>query len=352
MKTVDPKDKNLEREWIEENVNISKYLLLNYRVKSLNYNNSMMHKELSLARRLLLLLQDDQSKSCICYLDGELRKIIYNKLNATIPTASVPVNVTALAEDVKEAIAAEDIFKLDLVYCKYLTAVAYANCETQRAAASLLNRVFYGDNLQTLCRSNAQLDALPRELPASKSRKYETKAFQPDFLVYAWLFGHRFDLFVVEVKPPKSTMAAYDWIKMSREMKHMLEKPVMIGVKSPRVCGLWVDGYRCKTYTLEIKHDGIYKLIQLSDFDLPRKLEDIVKVRSIMKHLLTIKSIIETTKKNIELAIRRSKKGGLVEEEANEENVPRPCWLRDSPGEELRVTSCEPPKNGGREKSP
>lgn len=107
---------------------------------------------------------------------------------------------------------------------------------------------------------------MPRELPASASRKYEAKAFQPDFLVYAWLFGHRFDLFVVEVKPPKSTMAAYDLIKMSHEMKHMLEKPVMIGVKSPRVCGLWVDGRlyirikKERSYTNERKKSYVNRL--------------------------------------------------------------------------------------------
>lgn len=76
----------------------------------------------------------------------------------------------------------------------------------------------------------------------SAKRKYEERAFQPDFLTYAWLFGNRFDLFVVEVKPPKSTMAAYDLLKMTKEMKFMLGRLVNLGVEAPSVCGLWVDG--------------------------------------------------------------------------------------------------------------
>lgn len=58
----------------------------------------------------------DQSKSCICYLDGELRKIIYNKLNATIPTASVPVNVTALAEEVEEVNSIKEKDNQPIIY--------------------------------------------------------------------------------------------------------------------------------------------------------------------------------------------------------------------------------------------
>lgn len=77
----------------------------------------------------------------------------------------------------------------------------------------------------------------------------------------------------------------------------------------------------------------------MGEFELPKTIEDVVKLRNVMKHLWKLKMIIEENAKKIELAIRKMK-DSLQESERStmeSEDIPRPSWLRGSPGEERRV---------------
>jgi hypothetical protein len=52
----------------------------------------------------------------------------------------------------------------------------------------------------------------------------------------------RYDLFVIEVKKPGSTIALGDQRKVAYEFQKMLDYLVEKSAPSPVVCGLWVDG--------------------------------------------------------------------------------------------------------------
>ncbi|CAO3620584.1 unnamed protein product [Mucor hiemalis] len=141
-RTTNGIDENLNKEWMKEGINISKYLLKNFRIKSLEYNNSMGHKELSLARRFaphhLFYFPLNKEKSCICYLDANVIDGIHEDIRSTIVEAVVSSNITIWAVEVEEASRCEDKFTTDLLFSKYLTTAAENKCEVQRAAAYIL----------------------------------------------------------------------------------------------------------------------------------------------------------------------------------------------------------------------
>lgn len=66
--------------------------------------------------------------------------------------------------------------------------------------------------------------------------------YMPDFVVSVSCYERSFDLFTVEAKSPTSNHGPNDQKKIGYELKLMIDQLVDVGVKNPRVCGLWVDG--------------------------------------------------------------------------------------------------------------
>lgn len=68
--------------------------------------------------------------------------------------------------------------------------------------------------------------------------------FFTDFMASARLFGKKYDLFTVEMKPPggKYNGAYTDLVKVGKEMKIMVDELALAGVKEPIVCGMVVKG--------------------------------------------------------------------------------------------------------------
>jgi hypothetical protein len=69
-----------------------------------------------------------------------------------------------------------------------------------------------------------------------------SKKLYPDFKLQVNIKSFKFDLFVVEIKPPGSSLALYDQRKLAYELKTMIDHLVHAGIPSPVVCGLWVGG--------------------------------------------------------------------------------------------------------------
>lgn len=71
--------------------------------------------------------------------------------------------------------------------------------------------------------------------------------YKPDWVVYIKSWTSRLDLAVLELKRPSGSNngPVSDFVKLGRQMKTMLGKLVDIGVESPVVCGILVEGKEC-----------------------------------------------------------------------------------------------------------
>lgn len=134
---------------------------------------------------------------------------------------------------------------------------------------------------------------------------------QPDFTSYASVFGHRFDLFVVEIKPPNSSLGRHDFIKLAKEMMSILNRLIRLRLESPLVCGLWIDGHHCEALKMDLRVNGVYRLIELDNFELPKLIDDLTKVRTIVQKLLKIKRLIDIMTEDIERSIKKRKASQL-----------------------------------------
>ncbi|KAI9318180.1 hypothetical protein BX666DRAFT_1599376 [Dichotomocladium elegans] len=162
------------------------------------------------------------------------------------------------------------------------------------------------------CASEASSSISP---PAPK-RKRSDKML-PDFNCYGYILGRRFDLFIAEIKPPHSSNAVSDLPKLAKAMKRMIDILVAYGIDQPRVCGLWVQGtlillcydhthsfgkcsgFSCHTYAMDLEYEGIYRMVELDQFHLPRTVADLVLTKHAMECLLKVKGIIIRTLGNI-----------------------------------------------------
>lgn len=91
--------------------------------------------------------------------------------------------------------------------------------------------------------------------PKSKKPKPDTmnlKKCYPDYKLCSTYKKKHYDLFVVEVKPPSSSLALGDLRKLSYELYSMVNAMVDIGVESPVVCGIWVDGNVADIYIMMV----------------------------------------------------------------------------------------------------
>ncbi|KAG1501684.1 hypothetical protein G6F50_003234 [Rhizopus delemar] len=94
--------------------------------------------------------------------------------------------------------------------------------------------------------------------------------YKPDWVVYIKSWTSRLDLAVLELKRPSGSNngPVSDFVKLGRQMKTMLGKLVDIGVESPVVCGILVEGFKCSTYIMDLKYEATYRMIRLASFNL------------------------------------------------------------------------------------
>jgi Na+/glutamate symporter len=78
-------------------------------------------------------------------------------------------------------------------------------------------------------------------------------------------------------------------ILIGYELQKMIDTLVDANIPSPVVCGVWVDGKTCSTYKMDLKYNGLYRLIELDAFQLPTTMEDIMKARKIFSMLMKLK---------------------------------------------------------------
>ncbi|KAG2227851.1 hypothetical protein INT45_002089 [Circinella minor] len=187
-----------------------------------------------------------------------------------------------------------------------------------QVVTSLLRNIFYGPLLGAnwsnsqlavcgaISASSSSSSSPPESLStyASSNNIKESKLL-PDITVYAFVRSIRFDLLAVEVKPPGSGKGDDDKKrKVATEMHIMLDKLVDKRIESPSVCGISVDvnnidisefftqQAKCSTYILDLKYDGIYRLVELGSFELPSSINDVSKAKQCLAAFLQLKVIV------------------------------------------------------------
>ncbi|KAI8329622.1 hypothetical protein BC941DRAFT_193891 [Chlamydoabsidia padenii] len=90
-------------------------------------------------------------------------------------------------------------------------------------------------------------------------------------------------------------------------MMSILNRLIRLGLESPLVCGLWIDGHHCEALKMDLRANGVYRLIELDNFELPKSIDDLTKVRTIVQKLLKIKRLIDIMTEDIERSIKMRK---------------------------------------------
>ncbi|ORX47445.1 hypothetical protein DM01DRAFT_1310313 [Hesseltinella vesiculosa] len=365
--------------------------LQEFRKKSIVYNETKKHKELSLARILSIhhvyYFPLDKDKSCVAYLpEADAVNEVYDGLR--IDPVILPVDVVLWATDIQQAIETGDRFVMEKEFGSLLmksseskkdnlvdtahvlislTRMMLAHKKVpkrgaedtfvHRFVAPLIDNVFYGDkfgsywaNTQLGCTTvKTSVGSLPsRAMPLSSSsasspapssasssspvpasqQLLACQKLQPDFTLYSSLFGHRLDLFVVEIKPPQSSLAMADFVKLTKEMMNMVNRLALLHVTAPRVFGLWVDGYHCQTYMMDTHYHSMYRMIELDTFDLPKVLDDLPKIRSVMQKLMKVKSLLDATVLDIDRLIRKRKSSSQACNSSSTSSPPQSHWIK------------------------
>ncbi|KAI9278827.1 hypothetical protein BDA99DRAFT_493214 [Phascolomyces articulosus] len=83
-----------------------------------------------------------------------------------------------------------------------------------------------------------------------------------DYIVYhKCTAGDIFDLLAIEVKAPgksSSSQLQNDLVKTGKDMKSFIDRLATSGVYKPKVHDLFVDGYTCTTFTMQLIQDDAY----------------------------------------------------------------------------------------------
>lgn len=126
---------------------------------------------------------------------------------------------------------------------------------------------------------------------------------KPDIGLNTSTTGVRRDLLVIEVKSPKIKCTAMEIYKLAFEMQCMLNVLIEQNVPKPRTFGILVQGKlheqsrrdytkklrgnggKCPTYKMDLAYDGVYRMIQLHEFHLPKSQSNFGIVRSAIRIL-------------------------------------------------------------------
>jgi len=139
------------------------------------------------------------------------------------------------------------------------------------------------------------------ELDASihRKRKFDPSLQRgrvPDFTVSTSAKNKKQHLLVAEVKSPKHSSKALpdDLVKLGNEMKDSLDKMLDDGIdaRDMVICGLHVQGLRCSLFTMDLKYDGVYRMILLDRFYLPRDHYDFILFQKAAEVLMQAKLIV------------------------------------------------------------
>ncbi|KAI8139785.1 hypothetical protein BJV82DRAFT_626136 [Fennellomyces sp. T-0311] len=115
--------------------------------------------------------------------------------------------------------------------------------------------------------------------------------------------GAKYDLLVVEVKPPAKSsrnQLQSDFVKLGKEMKDIIDALIDFGVEAPCACGILVEGFAVKTYSMQLKCEGVYVMLHHESVRLLETPEDVHSLPAIVECFVQLKNIVQPTIKRID----------------------------------------------------
>ncbi|CAO3639221.1 unnamed protein product [Cunninghamella echinulata] len=353
-----------EEKWFVDNFNVSDYLF-EYRQKSIEVIRKYTTKEQSFSRLLSLnhifFFPLNKDKSCVRLL--EQQDLIYNELFFDVKCNEVSqdfckkiflwtfdiLNALKLNNETLDEIMGNILLDVAVAKDQVLRNVVYTliyltrSLEEEvhlnsRGEDTFVHRYLspYLENLYSGSRLGKKWASKQLESSTTTATKY-----LPDFTLFINICGLVFDLMVVEVKKPNDCRNIMDMPKIGAEMKNLLNELVNYKVESPVVVGLWVSGFFCKSYKMDLSYNGVYRLVQLDEFELPHTIDDITKSSTIISCFLKMKNIINNTITNLENASKRKLKiisnNTSNTNNTNSEKIPQKHWQRHSSEKVFRI---------------
>ncbi|KAI7847469.1 hypothetical protein BDC45DRAFT_562282 [Circinella umbellata] len=193
-----------------------------------------------------------------------------------------------------EMIAANTLHRLALNFCYGAPDVKLEDSFVHNIVSVVFESVFHSDLLLSHQWANGCLAGTKRKVASSLGT-----LFKPDFVVFMQHRQDRYGLAVSEIKSPcnanSNNVIESDRVKMGREMKWMLNDLLKKGVHDPVVGGILLEGYKMKTYKMDLRYPQVYRMIQLSSVTLFDHLQGASMFPSILSNILQIKGIIRKT---------------------------------------------------------
>lgn len=115
---------------------------------------------------------------------------------------------------------------------------------------------------------------------------------------YKAITGDVFDILSVEVKPPtKSSQAQLqsDFVKLGKELKSIIDRLIGRGVENPTACGVLVEGYDCRTYSLRLVAEGVYLMVEHGCIQLLKSPQAVNSLPVIIEHLMQLRTLLGPT---------------------------------------------------------
>ncbi|ORE08285.1 hypothetical protein BCV72DRAFT_203949, partial [Rhizopus microsporus var. microsporus] len=65
-----------------------------------------------------------------------------------------------------------------------------------------------------------------------------------------------------------------DFVKLGKQLQVATTKLISVGVVDPIVIGLLVEGVHAEMYVMDLSYNGIYRMINVGQFDFPRNIQN------------------------------------------------------------------------------
>ncbi|CAG8634169.1 8224_t:CDS:10 [Ambispora leptoticha] len=126
---------------------------------------------------------------------------------------------------------------------------------------------------------------------------------KPDFTVRTTNPKKHVELLIGEIKPPKvrDALSAVDLVYLGKTMKNALDKSIGDGVDDLVICGIQIIG---RAYVMDLRFDGIYRMILIGEFELPKAATSWCTILGCYRVLATIRDIVNEEAAHYQLVTR------------------------------------------------
>ncbi|KAI9025215.1 hypothetical protein CLU79DRAFT_833870 [Phycomyces nitens] len=185
-------------------------------------------------------------------------------------------------------------------------------------AKNILKTWVRSDDTDEACRYQDDYRSIANgAVSGSSGRKRQTdpdaQARKGDFSIYT-CDNHLSQLvFLMECKSPRASPSG-DFVKMANCFKDCVDKAIKDGVDHSvlTVCSLLCESSRCKVFSMDLKYHGMYRLIEIGTFYLPRDHNNLYDPLGAFQVMNQCQKIIVEAAKACKETIRRDGNDGDI----------------------------------------